>query len=293
MFTSLNARALGLSLDAGETITLAAREGFGGVDLLVRDVVERGDDPALLRRKMDDLGLVGGAWPLPVSWRDGRETFERDLANLPRLAGVAATLGLSRTGTWVLPALPVYGSSVEDQYAAAVRLHVERLTAIANVLAVEGIRLGLEVIGVESSRQGLGEPFVHRLADLDRVLDGLWDLVPNLGILLDGFHLYAAGETLEQGLAWGVGRIVWVHVADLPATSSPARSAILDHERGLPGEHPAVGTAALLAGLHANGYEGPVTAEPWGNCRQFRGQDPSRVVAITAAALRSVWPSTR
>jgi sugar phosphate isomerase/epimerase len=234
---------------------------------------------------MDDLGLRGGAWPLPVSWKGDAGRFARDLERLPRLAEVAATLGLTRSGTWVMPETPP-GASL----AATVDLHIARLGAIARVLADQGSRLGLEAIGVESFRTGQGELFVPRLGDLDRVLGALWDEAPNLGILLDGFHLYAAGETVEAGLAWGVERLVWVHVADLPASAGPDRRAIRDDDRGLPGENGAIDARDLLRRLAEEGYHGPVTAEPMAGCRALAGMSVSSAVRRVAEAIRSVWP---
>ena len=38
---------------------------------------------------MDDLGLRGGAWPLPVDWRGDARRFARDLDRLPVLAEAA------------------------------------------------------------------------------------------------------------------------------------------------------------------------------------------------------------
>ena len=293
MFSSLNARALGLALSPVETIELAARHGFGGVDLLVRDLVAAGIDPQELRTRIDAAGLRGGAWPLPVDWRGPVEPFARDLARLPRLAAAAATLGLTRTGTWVTPETPAIVAGSGDpaaRHAAAVRLHIERLGAIARTLDAEGIRLGLEVIGVASARTRRGAPFVHRLADLDRVLGDVWLEAPNLGVLVDGFHLYAAGEPVEAGLAWGVRRVVWVHVADLPRSAPPDRAAIQDHDRGLPGEHPAVPTADLLRRLAIAGYDGPVTPEPMAGCRSLAGLTPEQAVRRLAGALSTVWP---
>ena len=93
-------------------------------------------------------------------------------------------------------------------------------------------------------------------------------------------------------MAWGVGRVVWVHVADLPASAplDPDRSTILDHDRGLPGEHSAVGTRELLELLATSGYDGPVTAEPMAGCRSLAGLNHEQTVRKVSAALRSVWP---
>ena len=293
MYTSFNARAVGRNFSARETIEHAAAAGFGGVDLLVRDLVEAGDDPKSLRRRMDELGVRGGAWPLPVDWRGEADRFARDLERLPGLAEAATILGLTRTGTWVLPETPERPATEAGRAAhfeATVAFHRERLGAIARTLAGFGHRLGLEVIGVASSRSGRGMPFVTSLADLGRVFGALWAELPNLGILLDGFHLYAAGETIEAGLAWGVNRVVWVHVADLPASATSDRAAILDHQRGLPGENGTIDSRSLLRRLAKAGYDGPVTAEPMGGCASLGGLSNEATVRNVAAALHSVWP---
>ncbi len=73
MFTSVNARAPGLDLSTEETVAIASEAGFDGVDLLVRDLVERGEDPAAVHTRRDDLGLRGGAWPLHVDQRGDSE----------------------------------------------------------------------------------------------------------------------------------------------------------------------------------------------------------------------------
>jgi sugar phosphate isomerase/epimerase len=283
MFPSFNARALGLALSADETLVLAAKAGFLGVDLLLRDLRQEGVDPATLRAKMRDLGLRAGAFPLPMNWRGNANAFQRDLGELPGLAAYAAALGLRRTGTWVLPET---FRSIEQTFD----MHVDRLGAIARVLEPHGIRLGLEVVGVASSRTGKGVPFVSRLAGLDPLLTALQARVSNVGILADSFHLYAAGESVEEAVRRGVEQVVWVHVADLPASSSPDRTAIQDTERGLPGEHGAVASEALLQAIYALGYDGPVTAEPMAGCLSLRGLNSREMSCRVADALRSVWP---
>ncbi len=153
-----------------------------------------------------------------------------------------------------------------------------------------GIRLGLEVIGVETFRAGLGEPFVARMGDLDRELGAIWAEAPNLGILLDVFHLHAAGEPIDVGLAWGIGKVCWVHVADLPPCGPVDRSRIVDADRGLPGENGAVDVRSFLSRLASEGYEGPVTAEPLSNCLSLAGLSPRAVADRVKRSLDSAWP---
>jgi sugar phosphate isomerase/epimerase len=295
VYPSFNPRALGLSLPAAEAIELAAEAGFPAVDLLVRDLVERGEPVADLRRRMDDLGLRGGAWPLPVRWKDDEATYAADLRALPRLAETAAALGLLRTGTWVLPEAPAPGephpAGAPSDPEALLAWHLDRLLPIAGILHDHGTRLGLEVIGVESFRAGRGRPFVCRLGDVSPLLDALDTFVPGaVGIVADVFHLHAAGEGLDTALLWGPDRIVWAHVADLPRDAPPDRAAIRDDDRDLPGAAGAVPVARFLAALARHGYRGPVTPEPLAGCRSLIGLDPRSVAVRTADALRSVWP---
>ncbi len=160
MYASSNARAVELTLSAEAMIDLAAATWFRGVDLLIRDLAAARDDPRALARRRDDLGLRGGAWPLPVAWRGDAARFARNLERLPRLAE-AAVLGLSRTGTWVLPETPERPETEAGRathVAATVAFHLERLGSIARTLAGFGHRLGLEVIGVASAPQDVECP---------------------------------------------------------------------------------------------------------------------------------------
>lgn len=294
MFSSFNARALGLDLPPEEAIDLASAAGFDGIDLMVRDLVDAGLDPRELRKRIDDRGLRPGAWPLAIDWRDAEdERFRRDLARLPRYAEAAAVLGLTRTGTWVRPDLAIEPG--EDPAAVvdrAFRFHRDRLGAIAQVLGASGIRLGLEVLGVESLRIAGRPVFIARMGEplLSRLLDALEERGEAVGLLLDLWHLYAAAETPDDlgPRAWE--RIVWVHVADLPIGADGDRRAMIDTIRGLPGEHGAIPIRHDLARLQAAGYAGPVTVEPLPSCASLRGLTAPEIAAKAIRALNDCWP---
>ena len=290
MFQSFNARAVGLAgLSASTTIELASSAGFEGVDLLVRDIVQAGDDLIRLRHQMDDLNLKPGAFPLMIDWKGDESRFLQQLEDLPRYADAAQALGLTRTATWVCPETP---QKTTDR-AAFAAMHVRRLGAIARILHDRGIRLGLEVIGVASFRSGQGEPFVARMGDLDRELGPIWDESPDLGILADVFHLHAADEPVEACLAWGIDRVVWAHVADLPAGASTDRSTIVDAHRGLPGDHGAIDVTGFLDVLARAGFDGPVTVEPLANCQSLIGRSPDVMAGLVKRALDQVWPVSK
>ncbi len=288
MYASFNARAVGLSLPTHETIALAAQAGFRGVDLMVRDALEAGDDFKVLRARMDDLGLRAGAFPLPMNWRGDEAAFEEGVRKLPTYARAAADLGLIRTATWVMPE---WVAEDHDPRISAREFHVRRLGKIAKILDDHGVRLGLEVIGVDSSRSGRGLPFVHRLADVEplRAQIEAEAGVP-VGILADSWHLYAAGEPAETVLGWEARQIVWVHVADVAVHDPADRHLLRDDKRGLPGETGRVESRRLLEILQSRGYDGPVTAEPLTKCHALAGLDPARVAHATFKAIQSVWP---
>jgi sugar phosphate isomerase/epimerase len=310
VYTSFNARAVGLDLSARETIELAAEAGFDAVDLLVRDLVNRGEDPAELRGRMDDLGIRGGAWPLPVDWRSRNPTrFQVDVNRLSLLADVASRLGMERTGTWVYPELEpawldVAGPAAElenlehDPVERAVSWIVSWLQPIVRVLALAGVRLGIEWIGVPSFRTGRPLPFVHSVRDprlrqlVERLNVGYSTASPSpVGLLYDAFHLYAAGDFDAPQREWAEREAVWVHVADLPggwpAVGGPE---IRDDDRGLPGDSGVVPVSEFLLRLRRTGYAGPVTAEPLGTCRRLLPLSPRERAVATRDALRSVWP---
>ncbi len=291
MYSSWNARAVGLGLTAAESVEVAAEAGFDGVDLLLRDLVESGVDLRSIRGRMDELELRGGAWPLPVRWRETPEQFAEDLRELPRYAAAAATLGLHRTGTWVLPELDAsFFPDPEggDLLGRTIGLHVERLGRIARILADHGSRLGLEIMGPASARRNPDAHFVHQYMLLPERLAELRAQHPNIGVLVDAFHLFAAGEGIEAGFVWGVDSVVWVHIAD---SVNPDRLRVLDQERALPGDTGLADYRGLLQRLAAESYDGPVTVEPLNRCRSLQGLDALATARRTFASLQKVWPA--
>jgi sugar phosphate isomerase/epimerase len=235
--------------------------------------------------------LRGGAWPLPVSWRGEEVQFEADLKRLPSLARAAATLGLFRTGTWVMPqtiAAAEPDSDRNELRLATCALHLERLGKIAGILADWGCRLGLEIMGPATARTGPGIPFVSRYAELKHWFYGLRAQHTNVGVLVDSFHLFAAQETVDAGFVWGSEAVVWVHLADSAQVDA---TSVLDQERELPGMTGWGDSKGLLKHLSERSYDGPVSVEPLNQCRSISGLPPLEVARQVMVALKRIWPS--
>jgi len=193
----------------------------------------------------------------------------------------------ARTGAWVLPeCLPPPKGEAEDLQRTTA-FHLERLGKIAHVLASHEISLGLEIMGPVTARTGARTAFVQRYGDLPDRLGHLRLEHPNVGVLIDAFHLFAAGEGPDAASDWRADAIVWVHVAD---SANPDPTTVHDHQRALPGETGVGDTRALLEHLARRGYEGPVSAEPLGVCAALLGLEPLAAARRTRAAMYSVWP---
>ena len=141
--------------------------------------------------------------------------------------------------------------------------------------------------GTSLGRPGRGTDFVHQYRRLADRLGELRDKHRNVGVLVDAFHLFASGETIEAGFVWGSESVVWVHVAD---SANSDRLRVLDQERALPGETGLADCRGLLKRLAEENYQGPVTVEPLAHCRSLQGLDALSTARMVHEALQTVWP---
>ena len=161
-------------------------------------------------------------------------------------------------------------------------MHVERLKPAAAILGEHGIRLGLEYVGPQTSWINSKHPFAHTMQQMGELCAAVGE---NVGFLLDCWHWYTAGETVENLRALSAEQVVDVHVNDAPAGIDLA--AQVDNKRALPGETGVIDIAGFLGVLKELAYDGPVMVEPFSE--RVRQMDKEDAVAATAAALGRVW----
>jgi sugar phosphate isomerase/epimerase len=279
MFKSLSAGAIGVRGTTEEIAKLAGAHGFGGMELdgvEAADLMERGELDTL-RAIYAGSGLRPGAVGLPVQFRADEETFQRDLAGLPRVAKAAAAMGCQRCATWLLPA------SDELAFAENFELHRRRLKACAEVLGEHGCRLGLEFVGPRTARAGKKHEFVYDMKGMLRLADAIG--TGNVGLLLDCWHWYCTAGTVDDILALAPEQVVHVHVNDAPA--GVALDEQLDSRRALPGETGVIDAAGFLSALAEIGYDGPVMAEPFS--QRVRDLPADEAVRVTSKALDGIF----
>lgn len=278
MFPNLNTGAIGVKATFEEAVELAARHGFQGVDFSIEEVEKlmEGRGEAGVRRLLIDTGVRLGAWGPPVNWRADEASWQADLPLLRKRAALARSLGSDRASTWILPC------DNERDFETNYAFHLERLGPVAEGLAMEGCRLGLEWVGPKTLRDTRRYPFIHTMEGM-RKLAG--DLGANVGLLVDIFHLYTSHADVAAVGDLPVEQVVNVHVNDAIAGRGPDEQ--LDNERALPGETGVCDIAGFLQALTAIGYDGPVTVEPFS--QRVREMAPDDAVRATADSLRRSW----
>jgi sugar phosphate isomerase/epimerase len=282
MYSTIGPEALGIrGLSLPEAIALARDTGFAGLSFNIRlaaqAVADRGLDA--VRAEFARAGVRPALWGLPVAWRD-EEQWEADLRDLPRLASVARDLGAPRTATY-MPS-----GSDERPFQENFDWHVARLRPIAQVLRDAGCRFGIEYIGPKTFRAAFRHEFIS-------TLDGLMELiaaidVPNVGVMLDSWHLFASGGSLADLDRLTNEDIVVVHVNDAPA-GIPWDEQI-DTVRTLPMETGVIDLAGFMRALQRRGYDGPVMPEPFSQrVSDMAATDPLAAAREAARSMEELW----
>jgi len=242
----------GAKLSLEEKAALAAAVGYPGLDLTLAEVRAAGG-PAAVRALLARYGVapatIGGVFTARLT--DPAAEFEAALAAVTPNAREAAALGALPTGT-VLP------GRVDEPREHLWPVVVERLRRLDAALDGTGVRLGVEFIGVRTLRLERPHPFVQSMAEANQLLDEAG--VRHVGLTLDSYHWYAAGDTLETIRQTPPERIVILHVNDAKALP---RDQLLDQDRLVPGE----GVIPLVDWLRAigdTGFEGFLAMEVLG-----------------------------
>lgn len=234
--------------DLQQYLDLAQRHGYEWVDIDLSWANEM--DLASGETYVDELfasrHLSLASFGLPVDVYAEESVFNRQLAALPDVAERAFRLGATRCCTWLWP-------SIDERPVPYASRLARRFRQCAIALMPYGIRLGLEFVGPHHLRNKT-YPFVQNLDELMVFLEAVG--APNVGVLLDSYHWYTAGETAESVQRLKAHQIVHVHINDTLEMPEVAH----DGERLLPGAGQ-IDLVAFLGSLDAIGYHGPISIE--------------------------------
>lgn len=252
-----------------DKLVAAKRAGFDQIELWRQDAEAFPQGPAMLKGKLADLSLgltdyqvlldFGGA---PESIRDSKRT--EALAMLDTAVILGAT-------TLLTPA-----STRADCVAARID---EDMGWLADQAAARGLRIAYEGMAWSTVNFTLASAW-QCVKRLER---------PNLGVVVDAFHIFVRGRTASDLDGIPADRIYLVQLSDLGHPVDLA--GVIDiarHHRLLPGEgHFPIAT--ILKRLKDLNYTGPIGLEVFND--DLKAEDPKFVARRAMAALRSVWPT--
>ncbi len=233
---------------------LAYRHKFEAVEPMPGELAAMSADQ--MAETLGDLkakNLVWAAAGLPVDFRGEDAAFREGMAKLPAIAAGLKRAGVGRMGTWLSP------SHGKLTYLANFKQHAARLREVATVLRDQGVRLGLEYVGTRLLWTGKKYPFVHTMAETRELIAAIG--TGNVGLVLDTWHWWQAGDSVEDIAALKPEDVVSVDLNDAPKDVDKALQK--DNERELPRATGVIDIAGFLTALHRIGYDGPARPEPF------------------------------
>lgn len=269
-----------IGVDAGqvELIRLAHKYGFESVTANAAHLAEiSASERDALLADMKQKNLKWGNAGLPVQFRTDRATFEKDMQALPKHAEGLQKAGATRVTTWIMPNHPSL------HYLQNFREHAIRLREVATVLHDHGLRLGLEYVGPKTLQIANEYPFMRTMSETRELIAAIG--VPNVGLVLDSFHWYAAGEDVNDILTLTKQDVVACDLND--ARSGLSREEQLDGKRELPLATGVVNAKGFLEALVKIGFDGPVRAEPFN--QELRDMETEAAVKKTAEAMKKAF----
>jgi len=265
--------AIGVSANQREAAELAARHGFESVGadggyLAGLSAGQLADFQGWMKEKK----VVFGAAGLGLEFRQDQSKFEEGLKTLPGIAAGSHRAGVDRMGTWLMP------SSRTMTYVQNFRQHTARLREVAKILKDHGVRLGLEYVGPKTSWASSRYPFIHTLGELKELISEI--ATGNVGVVLDSWHWWNAGDTVEDLLALKAADVVAVDLNDAPAGIPKEQQA--DGRRELPCATGVIDVAAFFNALNQIGYDGPVRVEPFNQVVNKMSREEACAAAATS-----------
>lgn len=250
MIKSLSAAGLGNINGLPHLIELAAANGFSAVETTGRDLRAFVDleGIAAVRTYLERHNIQLGAVTLPVEWRQDDAAFRNGLPDLLVEADLASQLGCQTFFTYFMP-------STDNKITSHLIQLSQRLRLLGKLLAQYKMNLALEYVGPHHLRHQWKNPFIWTAADTIAWLDLVGEA--NVGIVLDSFHWYTSGETLQTIADIELSYIKYVHLND--ARDIPVEN-VLDNDRVYPGEG-VIPLTGFLKALKAKRYQGIVTQE--------------------------------
>ncbi len=270
MYVSLNGSLTGGKVAWPDFARLAARVGFGGVDVNLGAAMKEGLDAT--RALFAEIKIKASNTNLPVAFSGAEDAFQTGMKKLDDAAQFAAGIDCP----CMLGILPPASQTPKAEYRKILK---DRIVPIGEALQRRKLRLSLEFLGPLHFRTRQPYEFIWRM---DEALEFAKECGPNVGLTLDVWHWYHAGATKADIVAAGKGRIVHVHLSD--CAKMPPEEVRDDH-RVLPGEG-VIDLVGFLQTLKKIGYQGGISPEPLGRIpKEMSAEEGAKLGLDTALAV--------
>jgi 2-keto-myo-inositol isomerase len=143
---------------------------------------------------------------------------------------------------------PSYGKDPQATAASIRRQSANALRNYGRVAADYGVNIGFEFLGYASCS-------IHTLPDALGAVDEAGR--SNLGLIIDAFHFYVGGTSLQELSRLDMSRLYVVHLTDADHTD---RATLKKVNRSFPGEG-ALPLKDFVETLKQGGYSGPYSIE--------------------------------
>jgi sugar phosphate isomerase/epimerase len=271
MYISLNSSLLGGKVQWPEFARLAAKVGYGGADINLAAAMKEGLEAtqALLK----ELKLKPSFANLPVNaTRGDDDAFKKAMDGLEDQVKFAAGIGCSR----MMVVIPAGSQTPKEELRKTLK---DRFTAVGAVLSKHNLRCGFEFLGPLQLRQRAPHEFIWQMNEM---VDFAKECGPSFGVVLDTWHWYHAGATLDDIKRAGNSRIVLMHLSD--AAKMPPED-VRDNARLMAGEG-VIDLVGIFKTLKEMGWEGSVSPEPLGRIpKEMSAEDGAKLGLETAQAV--------
>ena len=246
-----------------EKIIAAAEAGFTGIEIFREDIVGFAGAP----EEVAALAARNGIAVLALqSLRDFEALPEAEHGWAVRRAGRFLDLAARVGAQMLVVCANTRPDALDDPDRAAADLG-----ELADIAAARGLRIGYEALASSTH--------VRSYRDA-------WEIVkkaarPNLGLVVNAVHSFAADAGLAGLDALDPERVFLVHIADAPITRIDQR-LLTEAFRLLPGQGN-LPVADLAAALARRGYDGPVSVEVFNE--QIRALKPALIARDAMRAL--------
>ena len=274
----INPGAVGVKLDQSQLLDKASEYGFESIVAFSSTLAGWSDGQIdEFVGKMKSKNISWGASGLSMDFRRDKATQRKGLTDLPKHAEALQKAGVTRMSTWIMP------THKELTYLENMKQQGSRLKEAAIILGVYDIKLGLEYVGPKTLMARDKYSFVHSMAECKELISEIGE--PNVGVQLDSFHWFCAGETKADLLSLSNEDIVTVDLND--AVSGVSADEQLDGKRELPMASGVIDLQTFMDALVEIGYDGPTRAEPFN--QPLRDMDNEAALKATSEAMKKAF----